>query len=111
MAKSASGEPFTDTALGVVLNNTALGTAANAWLQIIADNLNLGYNELDINIRMMNAYGEYQSRNFSESNPGGISVGAIKTMHDQVFNTIGLPWFTFGGYMMPSNVWCSGCKK
>lgn len=106
-AKSESGEPFADTALGVVRNDTKLGKLANWWLKTMANLFGVKYNELDVNQRMMDAYGTEQ---MNQPGPATPSASRIEQQHRRVFDGMGLPGtWTFGGRYTPNSFWCNGC--
>jgi RHS repeat-associated protein len=106
-AKADSHEPFADTALGVVNNDTVLGKLANWWLKNVATLFGAQYNQLDVNIKMMDAYGRNQA---SQRAPAAPSASQIQLEHEQVFDSLGLPGkWTFGGTYTPNSMWCNRC--
>jgi len=118
--KCASREPGACEFYGVVTKTSDLGILAEERMKIMAHNMRVPMPEWSaVSKDFMNRYGNYQSRVFSETNPGYMGRGTNAILHHQTFNAFGLPAATFGGTPIPGapnwimfgSKWCAECPK
>jgi len=116
-ARAARGDHYAETALGVVLDDTPIGWMANKGLQGTAALNGVEYNDLGVNIDLMNAHAGAVASDTSGT-IGLLSPSQIASYHHDIFGGMGLPNSTFGGtpitgtmfdLTLTAPIWCSQC--